>query len=97
MSPADIEAELGAQTADDEEVVEVWPEYHDVWDVWLVMANHWRLLSGMGGCSWLGLHLPSLPVALEIAGVATERRSEVMRAVRWMEGQALMVLNEREG
>jgi hypothetical protein len=99
MTPGEIEAELAQLRTDgkkNERVVEVWPEHYDVWDTWCVMANHWRVVAGIGGGARLGLHLPSLPIALDIAGVKKRRRRIVMRALRYMEGQALAVLNAGE-
>lgn len=99
MSPEQIEAELAqlrAAEAEDEQLVEVWPEHHDTWDAWCVMSNHWRIAVGQFGGGYLGLDLPSLPVALEIAGIRKQRRQAVMRALRYMEDAALAVLNEAE-
>lgn len=96
MSPAQVEAalaQLKSAPSEDMQVVEVWPEHHDVWDVWCVMGNHWRIVAGLGGGGYLGLDLPSLPVALEIAGISKRRRQVVMRALRYMEDAALAVLN----
>lgn len=96
MSPEQIEAELAqlkSEKAGDEQAIEVWPEHHDVWDAWCVMGNHWRVVAGLGGGGYLGLDLPSLPVALEIAGVKKRWRQPVMRALRYMEDVALAVLN----
>lgn len=46
-----------------------------------------------GGFGYLGLHLPSLDVALDMADVADDRRRAVKRALRYMEDHALPVLN----
>ena len=100
MPPEQIEEELArlrqAEGADGSagQVVEVWPEHHDVWDAWCVMNNHWRVVAGVSGGGYLGLDLPSLPVALDIAGVKKRRRLTVMRALRFMEDEALAVMSE---
>lgn len=60
------------------------------------MQNHWRSVAGMGGAAYLGLHLPSLDQALEIAGVKKRRRTAVKRELRYMEDHALAVLNARD-
>ena len=57
------------------------------------MGNHWRIVTGMGGGGYLGMHLPSLPVSLDMAGVKKLQRKRVMRALRYMEDHALAVLN----
>ncbi len=85
-----------AEDEDDGQVVEVWPEHHDVWDAWCVMSNHWRIVAGLNGGGYLGLDLPSLPVALEIAGVKKRRRLTVLRALRYMEDEALAVMGSKE-
>lgn len=96
LTPEEIEAQLGAAPAAEKIEIEVWPENCVVWDVWLYLSNQWRMVSGMGGVGYLGLEFASIPVALEMAGVDSEARREVMQALRQMEGEALEVLNVEE-
>lgn len=104
VSPAEIEAELGArrlqqsaQAAQREEVIDVWPEHHATWDVWRELENQWRVVSGFSGGGYQGLEFASIPVALEIVGVRKKARRQVMKNLSYMESEALAVLNGKEG
>jgi hypothetical protein len=60
----------------------------------VALANQWRMVSGPGGSGYLGLNFPSIPEALEMAGVVKKKQQRRVRQnLRYMEGEALSVLN----
>lgn len=63
----------------------------------MAMANQWRVVAGMGGVGYIGLNFPSIPEALEMADVKKKQRRRVRQYLRYMEGEALPVLNGVEG
>lgn len=74
-------------------MIDVWPEHHATWDAWLSMNHQWRMASDMDGGGYLGLNFPSIPVALEMAGVKKKQRQKVMQNLRFMEDEALAAIN----
>lgn len=75
----------------------MWPENVPIWDAWLAMENQWRVSEGMNGGRYLGLLFSSIPEALDMAGVKKRDRRRVKQGLRYMEGEALAVLNGTPG
>lgn len=76
--------------------LEVWPEHHRVWDLWLDLHNQWRMLVGIGGACYQGLDHQSILSTMQILGVGARKRRRLFRQLKIMEEAALAVLNASE-
>lgn len=78
-----------------DETFDIWPDNHDVWEVWRCLSStQWRTVS-TGGMEprilRTGLDYAVIPGVLELLGIAPASRGRVFGGLREMELAALEV------
>ena len=73
----------------------VWPQNRQSFEVFLAMADQWRIVAGMGGAFCQGLDLSALAKVMKWLGVKKKRRSQVFNDLRAMSAAAREILNRR--
>jgi hypothetical protein len=77
-----------------EEVLEVWPENHDVWEIWCALSTQWQLLAGAAAAIYTGLNYVAIQATLVLMGIGRREWKRIFEGLREMEHEALAVLNE---
>jgi hypothetical protein len=73
------------------EIVDIWPENLQVFEVFRAMSTQWRV--GPGGAVGLDYHL--LPFIFKLQGVRAGQQLALFEDIRILENEALIVMQER--
>lgn len=74
----------------------VWPDNHDIWDVWNAVAGtQWHTLIAGKTLIYQRLDYTAVWPTIKALGIKRRRRGAVFLAIQEMEAAALAVLNER--
>lgn len=82
---------LVAEGVQEPELVPVWPENQEPFEVFTAMQTQWRV--GPGGAT--GLDYAALPAVMVMMGVKRKRRADVMGAMQVIEREVLRLWAER--
>lgn len=73
------------------EIVDIWPENLQVFEVFRAMSTQWRV--GPGGA--IGLDYNLLPFIFKLQGVRAGQQPALFEDIRILENEALIVMQER--
>lgn len=76
--------------------IEVWPEHHAVWDVWIGLQSTWSVVGGMfGPTGYQGFARPAAESVMRMRRVKHRDQAAMLDDLEVMERAALPVLNAR--
>lgn len=69
------------------------PENHVLWDLWLALENHWRVVAGMSRMAYLGIDLQAANLVRKAHGIKRRDWPNVLTGLLEMERIAVVELN----
>lgn len=75
--------------------LDIWPEHHQAWDVWMAITNAWNVVSGMAGDRFLGFDRAAAESVMRMFGIAKRARRLLLEQLLAMEAAALPALNAK--
>lgn len=75
--------------------LDVWPEHHLTWDVWMAITNAWNVVSGMAGDRFMGFDRSAAESVMRMFGVRKRDRRQTLDELLALEAAALPVLNAK--
>lgn len=75
--------------------LDVWPEHHAAWDVWIAIQNAWSVVVGLGGAGYLGFDRSAAASVMGMHCIPATDQRKVLDQLVAMEDAALPILNSK--